>query len=111
MNSRRIDGILALLEEERNLLLRGDLQALGDLASQKEALTETLEQVSSADLGRLSRALDRNKSLLAAAQSGVATVLETLRAQKQARRSLSTYDRSGRPATIARTSGGTERRF
>lgn len=111
MTTRAIDRLTHLLEVERAALLLGDLEAVGALAEEKEALATSFEGTQSDDLAALSGALERNGALLAAAQQGVSTVLATLRNQRAARESLSTYDSAGKAKTIGQASQGTVRRF
>jgi len=111
MSSRAIQRLRRLLEVERAALLDGDLDAIQDLAAEKETLVSEFTSVNSHDLGQLSGALARNGALLSAAQEGVSQVLTTLRNQREARETLSGYDSTGKATTISQRQHGTERRF
>jgi len=106
-----IRRLKSLLEDERQALLAGDLERVGALIEEKVALTDHLEKAPLAELKSMSGLLNRNAALLAAAKDGVGDVVTTLRKQKAARTTLSTYDSAGRPAQISNTRSGTERRF
>lgn len=111
MGERAVDRLAHLLEVEKAALLSGDLQAVGTLTAEKEALAAGFENGTPGELRALSSALERNGVLLAAAKDGVSTVLETLRQQRDARMSLSSYDSSGKATKIEQPARGTERRF
>lgn len=106
-----IRRLQTLLEEERDALLAGDLARVGALIDEKTALTEQLERAPVAELKALSGLLHRNAALIAAARDGVSEVVTTLRKQKAARTTLSSYDSAGRPTQISNTKSATERRF
>ena len=111
MSKRAVVQLAHLLEVERAALLSGDLEAVGALTAEKEALTTGFEGSDAGELQALSMALHRNEALLAAARDGVSTVLTTLRQQRDARISLSSYDSSGKATKIGQPARGTERRF
>lgn len=111
MSKRAIERLGHLLEVERTALLAGDLEAVGALSTEKEALSAGFEKANQHELRAISHALTRNGALLAAAKDGVSTVLATLKQQRVARNSLSSYDSSGKSTTISQASRGTERRF
>lgn len=111
MTKRAAERLGALLEAERVALLAGDLVTVGELADQKDALVAEIDEGDSAELSKLAGPLARNAGLLAAARDGVTTVLTTLKQQRAARLTLSTYDSAGKPATITQHLGKTERHF
>lgn len=111
MSKRIVDRLSQLIMIEREALLAGDLDAVVALAEEKASMAQTLEQENAADLRILSSQLEHNGRLLAAAREGVATVLTTLKNQREARNSLASYDRTGRARQISPVGGGTERRF
>ena len=111
MSKRAIQKLHRLLDVERAALLAGDLDAIKDLAADKEGLLQEFGGANSRDLAKLSGALARNGALLSAAQDGVALVLTTLRKQRDARQTLSGYDSTGKSTTISQRAHGTERRF
>lgn len=111
MSKRAIHRLSHLLRTERQALLAGDLEVVESLIEEKTSLANKLGTARGADLRSLKEALDHNARLISAAQEGVATVLATLKQQRDARSSLTSYDRSGKATQITQTSGGTERRF
>jgi len=111
MTKSAVNRLARLLEEERNALLTGNLEQVGALAAEKEALADAFDDTNAQALAGLSHDLVRNGALLAAAREGVTTVLATLSKQREARNSLSTYDSQGRASTISNAPKGTERRF
>lgn len=111
MSKTSIDRLKRLLETEKSLLLSGNLAGVADLTEEKEALTTSLENGGPSDLLPLAAQLQENGRLMAAAKTGVAQVLETLRQQRAARASLSTYDRHGTATHIGAVREGTSRRF
>lgn len=111
MSKSATEQLSRLLDTERQALLSGDLSAVGELTAEKEALVETFESSNIEDLRLLATALTRNSALLVAAREGVADVLGTLRKQRDARMSLSSYDSSGKATKIEQPSRATERRF
>ncbi len=100
-----------VLEAERMALLEGDFGLVNELAEEKVALAHSFEETDAHDLESLSEALIRNGALLAAARDGVSMVLSTLKSQRKARESLSSYDSTGKATTISQPQHGTERRF
>ncbi len=94
-----IDRLDTLLEEERRLLLAGDLDAIGDLLSQKERLIDALNATAPGaqpDLGPVQRKVARNQALLDGALQGIRKVAARMAAFRKIRRTLETYDESGR---------------
>lgn len=111
MSKKAAQKLAELLAIERDALLAGDLEKVATLANDKESLAAEFDGADGRELAAMSGALARNGALIAAARDGVTTVLETLRQQRAARMTLSTYDKSGKPATISQPTRGTERRF
>lgn len=111
MSKRALDRLSQILEIERTALLAGDLDAIDALCAEKEEIAATFDDSDGRDLQAISGALARNGALLAAARDGVTTVLTTLKDQRTARSTLSSYDSTGKATTISKTPHGTERRF
>lgn len=94
-----IDALDDLLEQERAALLKGELDRLGQLLSQKEALIGRINasHVSEqAGLAGLHDKLTRNQALLSSAMEGIRAVANRMADLRDVRRGLKTYDRSGR---------------
>ncbi|MDA9207955.1 hypothetical protein N9O61_03625 [Octadecabacter sp.] len=111
MSRRAIDRLLRLLDLERSALLKGDLDTVAGLIGEKEELVTQFEETGSAELRALSFKLAQNGRLLEAAKSGVGDALTTVKKLRQARSSLSSYDRTGKATEIRQTPGSTDRRF
>ena len=94
-----IDRLDTLLEEERRALLAGDLDAIGGLLSQKERLIDALNAATPGaqhDLGPVQDKVARNQALLDGALQGIRKVAARMAAFRKIRRTLETYDESGR---------------
>ena len=111
MSNAPIDRLIRLLEAEKTALLAGDFEAVGAMIPEKEALAQSFEQSDSGALSILADTLARNGVLLAAAKDGVSTVVQTMRQQRDARRTLSSYDKNGNATQISQPTRATERRF
>lgn len=100
-----LSGLVALLEEERRVLLAGDFAALADLGDRKERLLAIAESSTRPDapgLAALRSAAEANRLLLAAALRGVRAARERLDTARSGGPALSTYDASGRAETHGR---------
>lgn len=100
---RAIEALDELLEKERDLLLAGEIEEIGSVLKAKEALIDTLagfdrDEVQS--LSGLQGKLARNQSRLDGALHGIRRTSARLAALRQVRRSLETYNESGRKQTI-----------
>ncbi|MEL6959535.1 MAG: hypothetical protein AAGL89_11350 [Pseudomonadota bacterium] len=91
--------------------MRGQIDQLEQFAQKKSSLATKLEAAQPEDLRRLAIPLARNAALIKAAQDGVRQVLETLRKQRDARTSLSSYDKSGALRKIESAARQTDQRF
>ena len=102
MMEMTIEALEALLDREREALLDGDLDRLIGQLDEKEALIERLNASgdSGAGLKDLQAKVLRNQALLDSALEGIRTVAQKLSALHRVRRSLDTYDESGRKTTI-----------
>lgn len=111
MSKSAVQRLAHLLEVERTALLAGDFETISALVPDKEALASNFDGANAGELRALSASLARNEELLVAAKDGVSTVLSTLRQQKEARQTLSSYDSNGKATTITQKPSETERRF
>ena len=109
----RARQVRALLEEERELILRGDLTALAGLAARsRTALDDLVASPVAGDepereLERIRTAADRNRRLLTALLEGAAEARRELAQHEKARKTLG-YGRSGEP--VAGAGSGKSRR-
>ena len=108
----RIEALRALLDQERQLLLTGKIEALTKIAPEKERLLSHLAG-STDDAGlldQLRRKADRNQELLVAVSKGIRAVsrrLELLRTQKT---QLRTYDSVGQSQNLTQRKSTFEKR-
>lgn len=104
--------IEALIEEERQALLAGDLDRLGDLVDQKEQLFASAGSIAEhAALDRMQTNLRRNHALFDEALKGIRAVSARLAEINRLRDTLETYDASGRKSRLrAGDRGKIERR-
>ena len=106
-----IESLDTLLEEERTALLEGDLGALPDLLSRKEALFEELEtlqeedELDPEDLAPLQAGFARNQTLLESVQSGLRATTERFGTLRRVRTSFESYDRAGQRQAVQLSSG------
>ena len=90
--------LAALLDEERAVLLRGELAALEEMLPAKAALVEALSQASGEELAALDgldSRLRRNQLLLDGAMAGIREVAGRMSALRRTRETLETYGSDG----------------
>jgi flagellar biosynthesis/type III secretory pathway chaperone len=106
-----VDGLAEVLAAERQALLTGDFDALGDLIVRKERLVEALAGDGPVPgLERLRKAAHANQALIGAARDAVISVRKQLEDLKSGGPALHTYDSDGR-STVHESGGRTlERR-
>lgn len=94
-----LDGLGALLEEERRLILSGDYRGLEPLTEQKAALLAVIDTVAESaerrDLARLARAARRNQTLLVAASEGLRAAMRRLAELQNLHSGRGTYGAGG----------------
>jgi len=98
-----IEALDGLLDREREALLDGDLDQLVVQLEEKEALIKALNGCDDAQgdsLNELQTKVLRNQALLDSALQGIRSVANRMSALHRIRRSLDTYDESGRKTTI-----------
>ncbi|SFS19178.1 flagellar protein FlgN [Yoonia litorea] len=107
-----IEKLHGLLDEERLLLRSGQIDQLADIARQKETLMLKLpgSRMGRAEAMKLSDALQRNQTLLAAAISGVQAARQRLKVLRSVHEGLTTYDGNGRLATRGQKTGTVEKK-
>jgi len=100
---RIIHRLDALLEIEREALLKGNLQAISALVEEKEGLIDALNAMTDSvpsGLQALQAKVTRNQALLDGALQGIRNVAARMAAFRRMRRSMETYDEYGRKHTI-----------
>lgn len=113
MTDTTLRQLLALLDEERNLLLKGDIGAIGSLEAAKLDLAQRLEaedQPSVEALDKLRRSVERNRRLLEAARKGLKSGADRLREIRKALLRLDTYTRGGNLTNLQQASPNVSRR-
>lgn len=92
-----------LLEEERRVLLAGDLTAIRALLERKETLIKqlgTLEGAAERELQGLQVKALRNQALLDGTLRGIRTVATRMGTLRRIRKTLETYDEAGQRREI-----------
>ncbi|SDC73511.1 flagellar export chaperone FlgN [Ruegeria marina] len=87
-----------LLDQEKTVLIKGDLERLGALSQEKERLVTGLNampDLSREQLEPLHRKVVRNQALLKSALDGIRTVANRLAELRRVRQGLETYDGAG----------------
>ena len=105
-----INRLDELLELERAALLQGELDKIPNLLEEKERLIDALNAAQPEEesgLEELQLKVERNQVLLDGALQGIRKVAARMAAFRRIRRSLETYDETGRKRTIQ---GEVERR-
>lgn len=104
-SGRRQARVLALFDEERNILLNGPITALADLVARREALVADLlaapENVPAAFLSALRARAERNGRLLRASLAGLRAAQAQIEAAERDSRSLVTYTAAGTSVQVA----------
>lgn len=98
-----VERLDQLLEHERAALLVGDLDRISDLLEEKEVLIDGLNALDAdpeQGLQGLQAKVMRNQALLDGALAGIRNVAARMSAFRKIRRSLETYDESGRKRVI-----------
>ena len=99
-----VEALDALLEEERTVLLSGDLDSLSDLLGRKEALMDQMGRLAANQddvaLSDVQAKLRRNQALLDSALAGIRSVARRLATVRRVRQSLEFYDEDGARASV-----------
>lgn len=113
-NENLIESLMHLLERERALLLKGQLDALAEIIPIKETLLDEIaardRTAPEAQMVALRARIARNQALLDGALRGIRAVAARMSDLRQVRRGLDTYDQSGRRTTIESPGPSVERR-
>lgn len=101
-----------ILEKERSAILDGAFEHLTILAPEKERLLADLPEQSLdiRQLRRISAAVLRNQTLLAATIEGVRAVNDRIEVLRRARDGFSAYDRAGGRSHVGAAKSGFERK-
>ena len=94
-----IDELDDLLDSEKAALVKGDMERVSRLVSQKEFLIEglnSLENLDRENLIHLHQKVMRNQTLLDSALEGIRAVATRMSELRRVRSGLETYDEQGR---------------
>lgn len=98
MTEPALEHLIDLLEQERSLLIKGEIEALARQTKRKEELVEQLRSAGplpTEDLSRLRELADRNAALLDASRNGLRAASSRLTEIRKAMLQLDTYGRDG----------------
>lgn len=103
MSEKNALTLLALLDEERGALLRGDYADLDRLAPAKQVLLTRLPGSAAGEdiMRRVAHTIRRNQSLLAAAIDGMRAAKTKMVDLRDRRSSFTVYDKSGLRQTVS----------
>lgn len=104
-----IDELDTLLGREREALVNGKLDQLGELLERKEAIITALNSVTELERESLAHVQDkvaRNQELLDSAMEGIRSVAARMAELRKVRRGLDIYDKAGRKTSFG-TRGST----
>lgn len=109
---QHLNALLTILDNERKLILGGDLHALPELAQAKaNALSQLkLQPLTQDQLATLQSTSARNQSLLSAAANGIRAAQKRLEALRNPDQGVKTYTRTGAAETISRPVSNFEKR-
>ncbi|MGX9355978.1 flagellar biosynthesis protein FlgN [Roseobacteraceae bacterium S113] len=108
-----VDEVSELLEQERQALLSGDLEAIGEMMDRKTELLEKLENAGEESLEQLTSLREtalRNQQLLDHALQGIKSVADRLAEMRKVRAQLDTYGADGNKMTFYTARHSVERR-
>lgn len=103
-----MDALDDLLEEERRIVMAGELDEIPGLLERKEALFDRLNNTrfeAGADLELLQSKMSRNQALLEGALRGIRAVADRMSTLRRMRNSLETYDRQGQKQSFTTMPG------
>jgi hypothetical protein len=108
----RHEEALALLDRERDILLRGPLSDLGSIVAAREAIVADLlaDAPPEGVLAALRQRAERNARLLLASLSGLRSAREQVAAVERASGVLKTYDAGGRAVEVSTKPTAQDRR-
>ncbi|WP_424985694.1 hypothetical protein [Microbulbifer sp. S227A] len=109
-----IESLDELLDREREALLSGQLEQLGQLMSIKEDLIDRINAINpdtQPALEKVHKKVTRNQALLNSALEGIRAVANRMAELRRVRSGFETYDRRGNRQTFGtRTSSNVEKR-
>jgi len=106
----RIARLIDILRLEKDVIRNAEFAALPDLVARKEAVMDELKGTPARLLMTAREMALENQRLLDAALKGVQSVRKRLAEIRQASKSYTSYDSSGKARTISPEGGSVERR-
>ncbi|WP_424941200.1 hypothetical protein [Aliiroseovarius sp. S253] len=105
-------ALLTLLEDERQLILNGELDALPKLTDAKTEILSQMVQstLSQNQFAQLQTIAARNQSLLVAAANGIRSARDRLDAIRNPNQGVKTYTRTGAAQVLSRAHPNFEKR-
>ncbi|MGR3621148.1 flagellar biosynthesis protein FlgN [Pseudophaeobacter sp.] len=103
-----IEELDEILDQERQALVRGELDQIEALLSRKEAAISRLnafEDLERAALNKVQTKVSRNQELLNSAMEGIRSVAARMTELRRVKKGLDVYDRTGRKARYGTTMG------
>ncbi|MFV0334673.1 MAG: hypothetical protein ACK5JR_11475 [Tropicimonas sp.] len=98
MTDSALHQLFDLLEQEKFLLMKGEIEAVAEMAARKEELVERLHPaalLAAEDLSKLRDMAQRNGALLDASRKGLKAAATRLGEIRKAMLNLDTYNRNG----------------
>ena len=105
---RLIEELDEILDQERQALVRGELEKIESLLARKESIIGQLnafEELERAELSKVQSKVSRNQELLNSAMQGIRSVAARMAELRRVKKGLDVYDRSGRKARYGTTMG------
>jgi division protein CdvB (Snf7/Vps24/ESCRT-III family) len=109
---QKVSDLLTLLEDERRMILSGDLRSLPTLT---DAKVNALSQLGQSDatqqqISQLQSIAARNQNLLTAAANGIRSAQQRLDAIRNRDQGVKTYTQTGASQILSRVSSSFEKR-
>ena len=99
-----IDALDAILDQERDALIKGELTKLEPLLEQKEALISQLNEIDGMEKESMSSVqtkVVRNQALLTSAMDGIRAVASRMSELRKVRKGLDVYTQSGAKSSFS----------
>ena len=108
----KVEALLTLLEDERQMILNGDLHDLPRLTETKVDALSQLGQatVTQKQIAQLQAMTARNQGLLTAAANGIRSARQRLDAIRNRDQGVKTYTRTGASRVLSREASKFEKR-
>jgi flagellar biosynthesis/type III secretory pathway chaperone len=101
-----IDALDAILDQEREALIKGELQKLEPLLDRKDELIGNLNALESAEqdsMAAVQSKVVRNQALLTSAMEGIRAVAARMSELRKVRKGLDVYNQAGNRSSFSTT--------